>query len=131
MQDRIRQSRATTPPVVERRRRWLPATTRWRSTKGLACRGRDQEVAGTSGLPCLADLTVEPNHAAGEQAQRFGIDPVLDFKHPLGERIRRVVIAHSDRALHQDRAGIGLRGDEMHRRARYLYPRPERLAVRV
>src|ERR1700739_295916 len=69
---------------------------------------RDQEIAGRSARARLADVALERPLAAGKQPQRIGIDAVLDLEDALRQRVGAVVIADRDRALHQDRAGIGL-----------------------
>ena len=58
-----------------------------------------------------------------------GIDAVFDLEDALGQRLGRVVIADRDRALHQDRTGVGFRNDEMHRRARDLDAGAQRLRL--
>src|SRR5882672_10608238 len=93
-------------------------------------RGRNQDIAGR-GAARLADIALEPDLTAGEQPQRFGIDAVFDRKDPRPQRIRRIVIANSDRALHQNRAGIGLRNDKMHGSAGDFDPGAQRLTLGV
>ena len=66
----------------------------------------------------------------GHQPQRLGIDAVLDREDPRGQRLRRVVIAHRNRALHHDRTGVGFRNDEMHGGAGNFHAGAQRLAVR-
>jgi len=43
---------------------------------------------------------------------------MLDGEDPRRQRIRRIIIENRDRALHHDRAGIGLRNHEMNGGAR-------------
>ena len=64
-----------------------------------------------------ADIAFDLNRAGREQPQRFGIDAMLDLEDALGQRLRGVVIADGDRALHHDRPGVGLGNHEVNGRA--------------
>ena len=79
-------------------------------------------------------LQMSPSRRArplGEQPQRIGIDAVFYAENPRRQRLRRVVVGDRNRALHQDRAGIGFRNDKMHGGAGNLHAGAQRLAVRI
>ena len=95
------------------------------------CRGRDQHAAGAGAAFDFADIAFETRLAGGKQPQRIGIDAVLYPKDSRRQRLRRVVIGDRNRALHQDRTGIGFRNDKMHGGAGNLHAGAQRLALRV
>src|SRR5882672_9084758 len=93
-------------------------------------RGRNQDIAGISAAR-LADIALQPDLTAGEQPQRLRIDAVFDRENPRRQRIWRIVIANSDRTLHQNRAGIGFRNDKMNGSAGDFHPGAQRLTLGV
>src|SRR6266545_617875 len=93
-------------------------------------RWRNQDIAGIAAVR-LAEIALEPDLTAGEQPQRFGIDAVFDRKNPCPQRVRRIVAANRDRALHQNRAGIGFRNDKMNGSAGDFHPGAQRLPLGV
>src|SRR5262245_66545618 len=56
---------------------------------------------------------------------------MLDLKNAGSERLGGIVVADGHRRLRNDRADVGLRDDEVNRRARYLHSHLESLAVRI
>ncbi len=56
---------------------------------------------------------------------------MLDCEHARGERLGAVVFADRDGCLRDDRAGIGIRNDEVNGRAGNLHPGLERLPMRI
>jgi len=76
-------------------------------------------------------LAVQPDFAAGNQAQGIGVDAMLDREDARRKRIRRIVIAYRDRTLHHDWTCIGFRNNKMDGRAGDFHPRPQRLTRRI
>jgi len=68
---------------------------------------------------------------SGNQPQRIGVDTVFDLKDPRRQHVRRIVIANRDRTLHQNRASVGFRNDEMDGRAGYFHACFQGLAMRI
>ena len=56
---------------------------------------------------------------------------MLDIENTGSKRCGGIVVAYGHRCLRNDRAGIGLRDDEVNRRTRDLHARFESLAVRI
>src|SRR5262249_37308741 len=66
-----------------------------------------------------------------QEPERERVYSMLDLKNAGSERLGGIVVADGHRRLRNDRTGIGLRDDEVNRRARYLHSRLESLAVRI
>src|SRR3954451_10838273 len=105
--------------------------------RSISCDGasphqrRNQKILRRPAARGLAHVALDPDLAGREQAQRCGIDAVLDLEDTLRQRIRRVVVADGNRALHHDWAGVGLGDYEVHRCAGQLDAAAQGLAVWV
>ena len=66
-----------------------------------------------------------------QEPKRQRIQSMLDIENTGSERLGGIVVAHRHRCLRDDRAGVGLRNDEVNRRTLDLHSRLERLAVRI
>src|ERR1700722_9638209 len=94
-------------------------------------RRRNQSAARIGAAFRSADITLQPDSAAGEKPQRIGIDAVFDLENTRRQSVRRIVVADRDRSLHDDRAGVGFRNHEMDGGPRNLHAGPQRLAVGI
>src|SRR3569833_1647695 len=68
---------------------------------------RDQEVAGASADTGAAELAIQLDAAIGQQPQGLRVDPMLDLKDSLRQRLGGVVIADGDSPLHHDWPCVG------------------------
>src|SRR5262249_19651647 len=66
-----------------------------------------------------------------QEPERQRIQSMLDIEHTGSKRCGGIVVAYGHRCLRNDRAGIGLRDDEVNRRTRDLHARLESLVVRI